>query len=327
MEIVEVNNNWNEEVLHLDITISNVCNYKCWYCWPGSNLGTHKFPNAEIFKKNILHLVRYYQNNTNKKIFDIHFSGGEPSHWPALGEIINFCKENFPCLISMTSNGSKKLSWWKKYGKYFDRVQLSCHHQYVDLPAFRDLCDWLYEQNVIVSVSVPMDSLAWQQCIDCVDFLKKSKRKWTIRYQDLVDQSIKYTPNQLKILKKYRARRSNIFWFLKNNKYQTVKVTVKDNLNKTYKVQDNKISVNKMNNFQGWKCSIGVNWIHVSADGKMACTRGQQLFGEKEYYNLYDANFIDKFKPVIKSTICQQTDCVCSFETTMPKIREQYENR
>jgi MoaA/NifB/PqqE/SkfB family radical SAM enzyme len=321
MNLIEVDNNFDKKLLFLDVTLSNVCNYRCWYCWPGSNRGDKKFPDSRVFQKNILHLANYYFEYGNKKMLDIHFQGGEPTHWPKLGETIQFCKEHFPCLISMTSNGSKDMAWWKKYGKYFDRVQLSCHHQYVKIDQFRDLCDWLYDQNVIVSVSVMMDPTAWDKCIENVEYLKKSKRKWTIRYVEIVEQDLTYSKPQIDILSKHRARSASLFWFLKNNKYYRSKVRGKDIHGKTHKFSDNGILLKKLNKFKGWTCSVGINWLHVSFDGRLACGRGQKLFGEDSYY-LYDNDFTEKFHPIIQPSVCEQEECLCTIETVMPKKLE-----
>ena len=62
MKLVRIENNWDERALAIDLSIGNVCNYKCWYCFPGSNEGNHKFPDYEIFKNNITHLLNYYKD-------------------------------------------------------------------------------------------------------------------------------------------------------------------------------------------------------------------------------------------------------------------------
>ena len=319
MEIVEVDNNWRSEVLNIDIILGNYCNYKCWYCWPGANAGTIKFPDLELLKKNISHLINYYIKNTNKRVFDVHFCGGEPTHWKHFSEFIIFLKSNFNCLISMTSNGSKKIDWWKQNVKYFDRIHLSCHHEFVNLKEYRHLRDYISDQNFIVSVSVIMDPPSWDRCINLVEYLKNSRRQWTIRYVEIIDKKIDYTEEQRKILAKHRARRVNLWFFWKNNRYNRSKVTVKDLDGKKHKFQDNEILLKKMNNFYGWECSVGVNWINVSMKGEISGTCGQPLYGNSTNFNLYDPDFDKKFAPDIFPAICSRTACVCNIETVMPK--------
>lgn len=319
LDLIKIHNNWPDDVFGIDINLGNYCNYKCWYCFPGSNTGTHKFPNIEIIKDNLAHIIEYYTENTNKKVFDIHFSGGEVTHWKDFPELIKFLKDDYKCLISMTSNGSKKIEWWKNNAKYFDRIHMSYHHEYADIKQFRDLCDYLYEQNVIVSVSAMMDPYSWNKCIDAVEYFKKSKHSWTIRYVEILDQSITYTKEQHKILEQHRARRVNLFYFWKNNKYYTSKVTAKDKNGKKYKFQDNGILLHRLNNFYGWECTAGVHWINVSIDGKISATCQQLLYDKDTFYNLYDKDFKESFKPKIKPTVCKKTFCGCLMETVMPK--------
>ena len=319
MEIIAIDNNWKRDVFYIDVNLGSVCNYKCWYCWPGSNTGDVKFPNLELLQKNITHLIRHYEKNSPKRVFDIHFCGGEPSHWPKLIEFVKYLKENHNCLISMTSNGSKKLDWWKAASPYFDRIHMSCHHQFVDVEKYIEICDYLYINDVAISVSVMMDPFYWDRCMRLVEELKKSKKKWTIRFVEIIDSKIKYTEQQKQVLQKHKARKCNIFWFLKNNKYYISKVTVTDTNNKKHKMNEGEILLNRMNNFHGWECSVGYNWIAINKYGNISGSCGVKLYGKQDYYNIYHEKFTEIFKPDIEPTICTKTSCVCGIETVMPK--------
>lgn len=319
MSLIKINNNWDKKFLGIDLSIGNICNYKCWYCFPGANEGDKKWPDYEIFKRNTEYLLNYYKNNAGKEMFDIHFVGGEPTHWPKLLNYIEFLKNNFNCLISMTSNGSKKLEYWKSISPFFDRINLSCHHQYVDINKFIEICDYLYDQDVVVSVSAMMDPYEWNKCINIVDTLKKSKRSWSIRYCEIFGHNISYNAEQQRILNIYKARNPNIFWFWKNNKYYRNKVTVTDVNGSKKRFKDNEILLKKLNNFKGWECNIGVDWLHISTSGEISGTCGQILFNEFKNYNLRDNDFIEKFNPSIQPSICNQNCCNCMAETNLSK--------
>lgn len=321
IDIESLHNNWKDDVFKIDINLGNYCNYKCWYCWPGSNYGDQKFPDLELIKTNITHLIRYIKDNTNKKIFDVHFCGGEPSHWPKLIEFVKYLKEEFGCLISMTSNGSKKMDWWRKAAPYFNRIHLSCHHEFVDLDHFRSLCDYLYEQGAVPSASVMMDPNAWDKCVSMADYLTESKYRWTIRYVEIIDPTITYTNEQRTIISQHRARMVHPIYFWWHNKYYINKVTVTDTNGKRYRIQDNELLLKKRNNFYGWECTVGVHWLNISMHGWLGGTCNQIPYGELEKYNLYDPEFPKKFHPEVKPAICQQTTCNCSPETNMPKRR------
>jgi organic radical activating enzyme len=280
-----------------------------------------------MLKKNIPHLIEYYKKHLGKEIFEFEFVGGEPTHWPKLIKFIKFLKENFNCLITITTNGSKNIKWWNEAADYFDRVMLSCHYQYVNVKEFRDIADLLYSKGVIVSSSVMMDPKEWNKCMDLVRYLKDSKYLWTIKYANIIGHDVFYNDEQTKILNEFRARNANIFWFWKNNKYYISKVKVKDEHGKSYRLKDNEIILKELNDFRGWNCNIGIDWIVVRMDGTISGNCGQSLFGLSKKYNLFSEDFINEFFPNLIPSICDRPSCNCTLESNMKKIISIYENR
>ena len=321
MNIVSVENNWHKDRLKIHINLGNICNYQCSYCWPESHAGTDYWPDLELIKRNTDHLVKYYMRNSNKQIFEFHFEGGEPTHWPQLLDYAKFLKENFNCLISMHSNGSKKIEYWQSIAPYFDSVTLSGHHEFIEQEHFRNLGDFLYENNVLVSVNIMMHPVGWDTCMRIVNFLINSKHKWAIKYREIYGNDIVYTSEQIKVLAKHRVRSHSLFWFLKNNKYFNSKVRVIDGAGKKHKLGDNEITLKKLNQFKDWHCSVGVDWVHITRQGAISGTCGQVLYGEVSNYNFYSENFETEFKPIIKYTICTQVSCWCGSETNMKKYK------
>ena len=116
MKIIKIDSNVSKDRLRIELFLSNVCNYKCWYCFPGSNTGTHPWPDLDLIKENLSHVIEYYKTNLNKKQIYLHIIGGEPTLWKNFGEFVKFFKETHNCLISISTNGSRTLRWWNKYG-------------------------------------------------------------------------------------------------------------------------------------------------------------------------------------------------------------------
>lgn len=320
MNIVEVKQNWPDDLLRIDLTLGNYCNYKCWYCFPGCNDGTYKWPNFDLFVKNLSHLLDYYLENTDKKRFDFHVMGGEITHWPKFFDLIKYFKSKYDCIFTLTTNAAKTLKWWDSAAQYLDYVKISSHHEFTDTDHVRNVADLLYEKGVIVVVAVLMDPYAWDKCIDAVEHYKKSKHRWTIRYLEIILQDkISYSEDQKKILNNLRVRGPNIFWFFKNNKSYRSKVKVVNDQGKTRRIEDHIIIHQRLNNFKGWECSLGVHWISVKFDGTVAgiCTNG--LYENGDTFNIFQEDFIEKFSPKITSAICTQDGCWCGFETNMPK--------
>jgi organic radical activating enzyme len=319
MEIIEVKQNWPNGYMRIEVSIGNVCNYKCWYCWPGSNEGTYKWPNYDLFVKNLSHILDYYIKNTDKKKFDFNILGGESTHWKYFISFVKHFKENYDCIITLTTNGSKKLEWWGEVAQYLDYVGISSHHEFANIAHLRDVADLLYKKNVIVVMKVSMDPFAWDKCIEAVEYYKKSEKSWAIRYLELIDKTINYTESQLNIIRKLRARKANLFWFIRNNKSYRSNVKIVDNNNKTHSIKDHEVILNRLNNFKDWECNVGVDWLAVRINGTITGICSNPLYGTQEELNIFDSNFVTKFNPKIKPAICQQQSCWSLFESNMPK--------
>ena len=92
---IEIQNSDHDDLLCIDIYPTNICNYSCHYCHPGSNEGNHGFPkDFDLYVKNIDHLLNVYKENFNKKRIKIEISGGEPTLWPRIGDFANHLKLN-----------------------------------------------------------------------------------------------------------------------------------------------------------------------------------------------------------------------------------------
>ena len=90
---IEIKNSEYDDLLAIDIYPTNICNYSCHYCHPGSNEGNHGFPkDFDLYVKNIDHLLNVYKENFNKKRIKIEISGGEPTLWPRVGDFSKHLK-------------------------------------------------------------------------------------------------------------------------------------------------------------------------------------------------------------------------------------------
>jgi sulfatase maturation enzyme AslB (radical SAM superfamily) len=91
--LIEVTNNKNK-ILRLQYDLGNMCNYKCWYCFPNANTGTIPFPDVDIVKKNIVKLINYYLESKLVNEVELTLLGGEPTLWPKLGEFVEYISQN-----------------------------------------------------------------------------------------------------------------------------------------------------------------------------------------------------------------------------------------
>jgi len=316
--IKEIKNNQDPAMLRIEYMPGNLCNHKCHYCFPGSNEGNMPWPDVEIVKQNLGHLLKHYESQGKTKS-DIFFVGGEPTLWKGLEELCVYLKENFDIIIEMSTNGTRKLNWWKEHAKNFDHVGISVHREFVNLSHIRDVCDVLYEEGVFVNADVLIDPDDFDGSVANVEWLKQnSKHSWPIiakvvhfngahRYNDqqlaYFDESIKRYPTQE--------------WYDTTTKKSLTQVEITKDDGTAFTVNsDSWLTRNNLNYFKGWECNLGVDLIKIFPNGSITGNCQQTLFTG---HNLYNQNFTETFSPKIVPVICTKYICGCNEEIVCNK--------
>jgi len=320
--IIKIDSNIDDSILRIELCLSNICNYSCWYCFPGCNEGTHPWPKYKTFVENLDHLIDYYKKHKNKKTIYIHIIGGEPTLWREFGDFVKYLKEQHKCIVSVSTNGSRTLRWWEEYGHYVDAVMLSCHYERVDVEHAKAVGDILYKKGVNVNALVLMDPANWDRCIDIVEQLKTSKKRWFICAMEIYHGSVHYTEEQKEYLSKSCKRIANPWFYFWNKKTPHANPTFTFEDGSKAKLNNNWVSLNGLNNFYGWECNLGVDTFYINKDGLMQGACGETLYDLNYKFNIYDDNFISKFHPEIKPTICKKNAlCQCQPEYNCRKQR------
>ena len=310
--IKQVQNNQPSNVLRIEYMPGNLCNHKCHYCFPGSNEGNMPWPDVELVKTNLSHLLTHYESQGKTKS-NIFFVGGEPTLWKGLEELCQHLKDNHDVLIELSTNGTRKIDWWKQHAKNFDQVGVSVHREFANISHLIGVCDALYEEGSFVNADVLIDPDAFEECLTIVDTLKTSKHAWPIIAKVVhFDGAHRYTEEQLSYFDDSVKRHPTQEWFDTTSKKPITQVTVtKDNDEIVIIDSDSWISRNNLNYFTGWECNIGVDILKIFPNGDIAGNCQQQILGG---HNLYDKNFVSNFNPTIAPVICTRYICGCNGE-------------
>jgi organic radical activating enzyme len=322
---IQIVNADGPENLQIRFLLTDVCNYKCSYCFPGSNNGNYRFPkNNDTVIKNFQRLLDEYKSKLGKTKFNIHLTGGEPTLWPGITKFCEELKKSHDVEITLITNGSRTLEWWGNNSKYFYDVMLSCHHEFTDVNHLINVADLLFSNDVKVACSVLMDDRQWDKCVAIVEQMKTSKFAWPIHTKEIV--SIPgigmdvYTEDQLAYLNGNLKRFPSKEYFLKHIKsiryYESI-VTLTDNSKK--EANSNTYITHKWNNFKGWSCDVALETLLITWDGSITGSCQEPVFNTS--FNIYSEKFADEFKldADFKSIICPRTSCDCAPETHISK--------
>jgi MoaA/NifB/PqqE/SkfB family radical SAM enzyme len=323
MNPIAIKSNQPNNFVKISYSPTDRCNYKCRYCFPGSNAGKYSWPtDLDLVTDNFSHLFEYYQQNGKDRI-ELQILGGEPTVWPDLAVFIARLKEKYNFIVSIQSNGSRTHRWWQENAVHFDKVNLSAHHQQIDLQHFTEVADILYSAGVYVDVSVCMDPLAWDRCYDMIEYFKKhSKNRWYIGTQKIEesDRAKLYTTEQLDFLTNSTQRYPNIWYAIQQrSKFNINRSRIYFDNGSNKKVKHNQVQINDWNHFYGWECNVGVDMFYINPLGEMSGSCGQSLYNMDTKYNIYDQDFRTTFNPKLQPTVCKLQGCYCTPETLLTK--------
>jgi wyosine [tRNA(Phe)-imidazoG37] synthetase (radical SAM superfamily) len=320
MKIIKIQDN-QPRLLKIYYDLSNLCNYDCWYCFPESHAGTSPWPDVEVIKHNIVHLVKHYRKNSNINNIEITFLGGEPTLWKHLGALAKFIKSQVECRICILTNGSRTLRWWEEYADYFDQIGISVHHEKADIDHVINVSNILYNKKINSFTAVLMDHTNWDKCIDIVDKLSKTKKKWTVLAKPIhIDGVNNYNKEQLDYLKNQVKRYPSFISFIQHYKVPRMKYKVTKENGEVFTTKTPTFfSMNMLHHYEGWDCNLGVNFLSIDRAGIISGTCKQKLYGLDYYFNLNDTDFVEKYNPAITGVICEQKICMCSGEAALTK--------
>lgn len=302
---------------YIDWMLGNACNYKCSYCFDGANEGNFKFPvfNQQL-KDNLVFLNSKISNNSEKYII-WHFAGGEPTLYKNLEDLANYIKSFTNNFISIVTNGSKPVNWWKNNQKLFDSISISFHSEYSDINHIKELST-LLDNLSLINIMIGKHNYyeAINYFLDLSNFLTQNKIN-NIKLSFLKVRN-SHRPNSV-FLDLSKEQISNIIDI--QNKHDIKYCIERKNKNipislEHYLITKNKtITLNKIEEFslfgtwKGYKCFAPKEFIQIHANGDvgtMSC--GQKLFNS----NFYNLNFINDFKYYENGIICEKGICGCS---------------
>lgn len=298
--------NDNPNSLNIAWELTTTCNYSCWYCPDYLHNGRYKWPNLESS------LAFFNELAKRKDIIHIDMAGGEPTLWPELDEFLLRKPSN--AVIEVSSNGSRTIRWWQKNFKYIDGVCLTFHPDTADPEHFYNLCEVLEKyEDKIINVFIMATKTRIDVCKDLYNRLFDSEFKISVSTKVLED----------------RVRKQNDRRFIDNNGSQEIKDFLNQQFDRcrvsTYKSKPNEVymdgvlfnhrisPLNNTNRFYGWQCNVGINRLHIRANGdvfRATCRVGGVLGNINESSSItYDQT------PVI----CKMASCGCLDEIKVEK--------
>jgi len=304
--------------LDVELMLSNVCNYKCHYCFPGFNEGNLKWPkeNYDILVKNLKTLFNFYKTNHGKQKFHVKIMGGEPTVWSELPRFVYDLKQAEQCFIRMSTNASRTMRYWKENSALFDQIIISVHNGFADMDHIINVSNYIYSTGKTnLYVTVLMDPYNWKKSVDNFEYLYYNSTNWHLAVAPVNFEGLtQYSKEQLDYMN--NAPKRTATQPIDLYKGLTPTVFLDEHGNKV-ETDQHSIIANRQNQFKGFKCNIGIDKIFLYGDGEIKGACGQKFFNN---VNIYNDSFAEQLGTTpLNASTCTQNACSCSSEVIIAK--------
>ena len=295
--------------------LGRFCNYKCSYCWPYARSDKKDHRPTELCLSTIDEIKRQARNNGFNS-FNWSLSGGEPTFHPGYLNILqHLADDNINCKrqrIHMTSNCSRKMSWFEtyvKYAKQFDRASItaSAHFEHLNtekkIEEFADKLVFCQDNGIRITINMVMVPERFFKLCDHVLYFKERGIHTTLKPQS--------NPTATKVVEGYTDGQLDILY--NESKTTTMEIELIDSKGEVYEMdQAERFNAFNFNNFRGGDCSSGHRSIIIrEPDGSI-----------KRSYSCRDlplGNIETGFKLFDSPQPCLSDACVSSADSKIPK--------
>lgn len=293
-----------QSVNHITIQmyISRKCNYKCSYCTHRDNSETYK-----TFEEYIDLMDMLYESVKTKDVIDFSFFGGEPTIIPRFNEILDHILNKYPnTYVTITSNGSQPLKWWKQLEKWTGRIHCFMSYQYAftkSLDEYMEKMIWLYDHNFLYYLAVMLEN---ENEYDVIKSIK------TLLGNDKLATKLTYASIDFNFNEKYNSIK-DLFGRMDYNVLQEQDYALKITLlngDDIYYNDHMLFKTHGLHHFKYFRCLVGKEHILLDSNGDIYMCLSHILSDVKPLGNVYKDK--DKIKELSESNgqICLFDECV-----------------
>lgn len=295
--------------LHIGIELGNVCNYKCQYCFPGSNEGDHTALPAEFYVDAIREIIKRYAFKQSLRYYTIY--GGEPTVVPHLTDIVEMIKreDTNGSFIELLTNGSRTVRYWSDISQYIDNINISVHVSSADVDHLVEVCGAIRSKVLFVL----MDPTLWDESVNMLFALEAllpdvAVNAKIVRSTSRFESS--YTDSQKAFLNSYQS-----VWNFDPDEprppipsqFMLGSLTVKDVMQLTP----------KQCSWKGWYCLAGTDTVVINASGNAHSGAGchAHIFGDA-------STPASEWNWPSGPVICPKKKCMCDTDRRIRKFKK-----
>jgi MoaA/NifB/PqqE/SkfB family radical SAM enzyme len=290
-ELIGIETSNNGMVAELDLTY--MCNYNCSYCFDYQHTGKTALDADK---------VKMFIDKINPS--DVVFPGGEPTLYPNIIDLIKYIKENHNSSITVVTNGFKGPEWWRKHHHIVDMLVFSFHIEHADVDRFIDTILAVCSER-FVTVNIPMIPERFDELYEIGKRINETCEETYVSLKAIVKNRdiLNYTEEQKKLMSTLLYAKDPKF----TNPHRTTVYKVYSDGSREKTIAQELIGKVE-NNFRGWRCWKGVQFMKLLATGDVYKGICEQTMGIKPLGNIYD---FENIRWPTEPDVCTKDRCTC----------------
>lgn len=306
--------------------LHNVCNYNCSFCGLEHKSGTDRWKSLETYKK--------YFDNLNKAANGlpiwIQLTGGEPTLYPGLLDLMKYIKEK-GSYINIQTNGSRTLRWWKEVrdAKVLDMLCITYHpEQTNDINHIIEVVNLFHDEPTETLIRTTHVKGLLDKALSDTEYITNNTGAMTsMCHMTIHDYDIyaTYTAEQFKKLneasmiygKLYSTKKqSNV---PENHRYMHLFLNVTFDDNSSEQIRALVFTKNYKTEFKNWKCANGEYILTLENDllYRGFCKVGKISNINDPEIKLFENDYI----------LCDKDLCDCRLDLTSTRYLESDTNK
>ena len=276
--------------------IGKLCNYDCSYCPAEIHDLTSKSTEYQYLTRTVDELSALH------KPVRIMFTGGEPTLHPQFGDLLKYIQEQNVSWVSVTTNGTKSVTWYKTHEQYWNHLLFSLHFEFNWQRVVDVITDYKKHTTKPFFVNIMAHHNYMTEVKHVVTLFTTLGIKYAIRRIRWVDNSRdefddnKYTEDDLS-------------WLLLQDSTADANCLINDST----LMHSNDVIKHHLNKFTRWTCNAGLESLMINWDGlvyRATCRVGNDLG------NIYTGTFNRPTTPIC----CTRDWCTCAADIYITKV-------
>lgn len=324
-----------DRAVQIQWSMGNVCNFSCDYCPSILHDGTKPWMSTERFLKVVDKISQHYQKKSRRMHWEL--LGGEVTTIPGFEQIIERI-HSYDSDITIYTNGSRTIDWWKEARDYLTGVVITYHPLTMDEQHLFDLVHTL-KDNLVMDINIAGIGGRVEELSEVADRLRNIFLDSEMQSIYDVNITIKtmykkylgpdnnhhqqetyydYTPAEINIMQRPGVLPNP------NQKHQDPNDDMDhprfwstefmyDDAPAKY-VQSHQIINEGLNKFKGMKCELGFDSLNIDMNGEVVSS----WCGAKSFGNITQ---LDNWEIPMTETVCPYDYCNNLNDISITKTR------